>query len=159
MSKTNKVLNKIKENKTLQHLIIGAISVIIIVILAVIFNGSNKTKTTSYVDTLEAKLEETLSKIDGAGKVSVIITVENETAKAVAYTTTTEKTSNGTKTTKTPLVVNGEVVYLGDAYPTITGVLIVAEGAKNLSVLTKLQYATTTLLNVDVSKVEILPSK
>ena len=159
MSKTNKVLNKIKENKTLQYLIIGAISVIIIVILAVIFNGSNKTKTTSYVDTLEAKLEETLSKIDGAGKVSVIITVENETAKAVAYTTTTEKTSNGTKTTKTPLVVNGEVVYLGDAYPTITGVLIVAEGAKNLSVLTKLQYATTTLLNVDVSKVEILPSK
>ena len=159
MNNSNKLIKKIKESKTFQYVVIGIISVIIILILALVFNGSNKSKSVAYTTSLEAKLEETLSKIDGAGKVSVVISVENESVKEVAYTTTTEKTSNGTKTTKTPLVVNGEVVYIGDATPTITGVLIVAEGAKNLSVLTKLQYATTTLLNVDVSKIEILPAK
>ena len=156
MSKIECILKKIKTNKTLQYIVIGIISLVIIFIIATIFNNDTK-KTNSYAEEIEQKLEKTLSQIDGAGKVKVMVTLDD--ALPIAYTVKTEKTQNGTITTKTPLTINGEVVFLSNQQQSIAGVLIVAEGAKNLSVFSKLQYATTTLLNIEVSKIEILPYK
>ena len=44
-------------------------------------------------------------------------------------------------------------------YPEITGVLIVAKGANSISVLTKIQNATTSLLDININKIEILTMK
>ena len=156
MSKIECIFKKIKTNKTLQYIVIGIISLVIIFIIATIFNNDTK-KTNSYAEEIEQKLDKTLSQIDGAGKVKVMVTLDD--ALPIAYTVKTEKTQNGTITTKTPLTINGEVVFLSNQQQSIAGVLIVAEGAKNLSVFSKLQYATTTLLNIEVSKIEILPYK
>ena len=41
-------------------------------------------------------------------------------------------------------------------YPKITGVLIVAEGANNLSVMNRLQQATMSLLDIDINQIQIL---
>lgn len=157
MGKFQNFITKINKNKTQQYIFIAIISIIVILLIASVFGNGSAKQTDDYAKELEQRLEETLSKIDGAGKVKVMITLEE--TPPVAYTVKTEKTSNGSVTTKTPLTLNGEVVFLGDKPTTIAGVLIVAEGAKNLSVFSKLQYATTTLLNLEVSKIEILPSK
>ncbi len=157
MSKFDNFVAKLNKNKTMQYVFIAVISIIVIILIASIFGNSSTKKTDGYIEELEQRLEKTLSKIDGAGKVKVMVTLDE--TPPVAYTIKTEKTSNGSITTKTPLTINGEVVFLSDEPTTIAGVLIVAEGAKNLSVFSKLQYATTTLLNLDVSKIEILPSK
>ena len=159
MNKDNIIIKKISENKILQYILIAVVSIIVIVVVSVLFNGSSKTKSTTYSSILEEKLEDKLSSIKGVGDVEVIITVGSENVKEIAYTTVTEKTSDGTKLTKTPLLINGKPVELGDAVPEILGVVIIAEGASDIFVMSKLQEATTTLLNVEVNKIEVLPMK
>ena len=83
MSKIECILKKIKTNKTLQYIVIGIISLVIIFIIATIFNNDTK-KTNSYAEEIEQKLEKTLSQIDGAGKVKVMVTLDD--ALPIAYT-------------------------------------------------------------------------
>jgi stage III sporulation protein AG len=77
----------------------------------------------------------------------------------LATTSTTTTTQNGTETVETPLVVNGKTVVLMEVYPKITGVLIVAQGAKNIAVLNKIQQAAVSLLDINVNQIEILTMK
>lgn len=112
-----------------------------------------------YVNELEDKLENLLSKVDGAGKVCVCITVESGMETVLAYTTTCTETSSKKETVTTPVIVNGKTVVLKEMYPKISGVLIVSEGAGKLSVYAKLQQATKSILDLDSDKIEILAMK
>lgn len=159
MNKDNIIIKKISENKILQYILIAVLSIIIIVIVSVVFNKKTKNVETTYSSILEEKLEDKLSSIKGVGDVEVIITVGSENIKEIAYTTVTEKTIDGTKSTKTPLLVNGKTVELGESTPEILGIVIIAEGANDIFVMSKLQQATTTLLNVEANKIEVLPMK
>jgi len=109
-----------------------------------------------YVSDLESRVSKTLSKVKDAGKVSVVITVESGMETVLAMNTVTKDTSSGVQTETTPLVINGKTVVVKELYPKITGVLIVAEGAKNLSVMSKLQQATMSLLDINIDQIEIL---
>ena len=159
MNKDNIFIKKISENKILQYILIAVISIILIVVVSVVFNKKSTQNTSTYTSILEDKLENKLSSIKGVGDVEVIITVGNENVKEIAYTTVTEKSADGTKSTKTPLILNGKTVELGDGVPEILGVVIIAEGANDIFIMNKLQQATTTLLNVETNKVEVLPMK
>ena len=77
----------------------------------------------------------------------------------LAVKTTVTETSNGTETVETPILVNGKTVVLKELYPKISGVLIVAEGAGNFSVLRKIQQAAVSFLGVELNKIEILTMK
>lgn len=155
-------LEKIKNNKILRY---GIAIVLCIALCIALFFGyrNDKTETvdeeTSFVYDLENRLSAILSEVDGAGKVSVVITVESgmETVLATKITTTT--TEHGTETVETPILVNGKTVVLKEKYPKIIGVLIVAEGAKNITVLSRLQQATVSLLDINVNQIEILTMK
>lgn len=160
-----KFFEKIKNNKSIQYIFLGVLSVILIVIFAYSFttreekNTSSEYTVDSYVRELEDKLSNTLSKVDGAGKVSVMITVKSGLETVIA----TEKesvTENGkTITTEVPVMVNGKVVVLMEKYPKITGVLIVAQGADSIIVMQKIQQATVSLLDIEISQIEILTMK
>lgn len=160
----SKIINKIKNNKLMQVTLIIILFIIAVVILFV-DNTSNKDISTAsnsvdeYVQSLEARLENTLSKVKGAGAVSVVITVESGMETVLATETTKKETSTGTEILETPIIVNGKTIVLKELYPEITGVLIVAEGANNISVFTKIQQATKSLLGINENCIEILTMK
>ncbi len=157
-------IEKIKGNKKLQKIIVCILIVIVFLILIFTFfnndNSDNQTiEQNNYSDILESRLSNTLSKVDGVGEVSVVITVESGMETVLAMKTTTTQTANGVEIEETPILVNGKTVVLKESYPKITGVLIVAEGAKNISVLTKIQQATVSLLDINLNQIEILTMK
>ena len=158
------IINKIKQNKKLQYFLIAVmfLAVAIFVCLGLEKSQANTSESdeiTSYIQTLENKLSNTLSSVDGAGKVSVVITVESGMETVLAMETTTKETTGGKTITEIPVIVNGKTVVVKELYPKISGVLVVAEGAKNISVLTKIQQAIISLLDINLNQIEILSMK
>lgn len=161
----SKIITKFKTNKRLQYCLIGSLLIFLVIILYFGFLGDkeetneNSDIINAYVLNLENKLSTTLSKVDGVGKVSVVITVESGMETVLAMKTITKETASGTETEESPLVVNGKTVVLTEKYPDVVGVLIVAEGANNISVLSRIQQATVSLLNIKINQIEILTMK
>lgn len=132
------------------------------VVLLIIFTGGSSNDEVkqvstidSYVEALEKKLSLALSKIDGAGKVSVVISVESGMQTVLA----TEKTTENGVTREEPFTVGGKTVVIKETYPEITGVLIVAKGANNLSTKVAIINATAALLDIASDKIQVLPMK
>ena len=160
------ILDKIRSNKKVQYIIVAVFLCIILCI--VLFGFKEKDTNTvqnddpisSYVNTLESKLSYVLSNVSGAGKVSVIISVESGMETVLAMQTITKENASGQIETQTsPIIINGKTVVIKQLYPKITGVLIVAEGANSISVMTKLQQATMSLLDIEINQIEILTMK
>lgn len=157
-------LGKIFENKRLRIFIITFLIVVVFVILFCNLKTDNKTtsengETALYVKDLECRLSDLLSSVEGAGKVKVAITVASGREAVLAMKKTETITESGTERTESPVTVNGKTVTLKELNPEITGVLIVARGAGDLRVLTKIQQATASLLNIDINRIEILTMK
>lgn len=165
MDKKNTLLNlKDKILKSKKARIIIAVLLCVLLFLIVFFRNFSAKSTaentySDYVTSLEVKLSETLSSVKGAGKVSVVITVESGMETVLAMKTTITETSKGKETVKTPILVNGKTVVLKEMYPKITGVLIVCEGASSISVMNKIEQATVSLLDVNVNQIQILTMK
>ena len=161
-SKIQDFFNKLKSGKKIQYLIVILLAIILVGIICFNFssysaNSSNENlDVNDYVSSLESKLSKTLSKVNGAGNVSVVITVESGLETVYAYQTKTTETINGVVTENLPITVNGKPVVLKELNPKIIGVLIVAEGGSNIAVITKLQQATVSLLNIEPKQIEIL---
>lgn len=159
----NNFLKIFKENKKLQLIIIVLLAIIL---LFSFFSKENNTKTTNnvdeitqYVSILEDKLCNLLCKVEGCGKVSVAIMIDSGKEAVLAMKKTTTESSGKIQVEETPIIVNGKTVVLKENFPKITGVLIVCEGANKISVMKKIQQATTSLLDVDINKIEILAMK
>ena len=163
MSKIN-IIERLKTDKKLQILITILISVLII---AFLFLGLSKTeenvnsedKVLLYVNDLEKRLINTLSKVDGVGDVSVVIMVDSGMETILANKTVVSGSGDNQKTEESPIIVNGKTVVVKELYPKICGVLVVAEGVKNISVMKKIQQATMSLLNINLGQIEILAMK
>lgn len=112
--KNHPLMTKIAGVKNLKIMIVA----VIIAIGLIIYSGveSFTPTQTTYMDEEETRLANTLSQIDGVGKVNTMIT------------------RNGDE---------------------ISGVLVIAEGAENISVMLKLLDATSTVMGVDKSIVEV----
>ncbi len=158
----NTFLYKVKTNKKLQYTVIGVMLVIVLLIFLFGFKveekqtSINKDEVLIYVDDLETKLSNVLSKVVGAGSVSVVITVESGRESVLAMKTTTKEGINGIETETSPIIINGKPVIVKELYPKIIGVLIVAKGANNILVMNRLQQATISLLDIDLDQIEIL---
>ena len=173
------MVTKFIKNKQVKVLIIVLIfSICALFILNSSF-GENVTNTASkksdsvfqtslqYCAELEDKLEAVLNKISGAGCVSVMITVESAPELIIA-TSSSEKTNTSssgstsqtnTTVSKEPIIVtNGGVsgpLVVTEKLPQITGVVVVAEGAKNTNVKLTLLQAVQALLNVKSDNIQI----
>ena len=143
-----------------EYLVLVAIAIVAVIVFINVGGGSGKSADTStsvdeYVKTLENKLKNCLSEVKGAGKVDVIISVGSSMQTVLA----TQTTTSGNDLTESPIVVGGKPVVLKEAYPEITGVVIVAEGAGNLTVKVDLLNACQTFLSVTEDKIRILSMK
>mgnify|MGYP004686052985 FL=1 len=110
----------------------------------------------------EEKLSKILSEIEGAGKVSVMITYYTTAEKAIAYETKNDKkadTSNGfggESLDEKAVMSKNEPVVLKEIYPAVKGVVVIAEGANSPQVKQALYDAVSTSMGVAIHKICIL---
>ena len=113
--------------------------------------------TEEYVDLLENKLCNVLSKISGVEEVSVLISLESGFSYEYAMDTETTTSGSGSSTTlETTIIIDGEPVVVKENYPVIKGVVIVAKGSENFRVKMDILEAVTTVLEIDESDITIL---
>ncbi len=127
----------------------------------------------SYVQEMESRLEETLSAIEGAGRVEVMITledmgesvVEKDTAKESSDLQETDR-EGGIRKDST-VQITGETVYeekssektpfVGkEISPKIAGVLVVAQGGENTVVKQNISEAVMALFQIDVNRIKVV---
>ena len=116
----------------------------------------NISSSQEYVANLENKLENVLAKVKGAGEVNVIVTLE----KGFEYIYVTDEeirtTSDGTTvTTINVIMVDGEPVLKEEIYPVIGGIVVVADGASDVSVKLNMISIIQTITNIDNTKINI----
>lgn len=145
-----------------EYLLIVALIAAIVLAAAFSFGKSSSKNTATvsetdrYVSSLENKLQSVISGIKGAGKSSVVITVNGAISSVVAVDEKTVE-ENGRKTTTVSTVMSGgKPVILGEKYPEIEGVLVVAKGADDITVKMAILNAVTVALGVNCNKVQIL---
>ena len=144
-----------------EYLIAALLAICVIVIAAMAFANNNKTvsattETERYVELTENKLSKVLSKVEGAGNVSVMITVSSGIRSDIAKEEKTTTENGKTVTTFNPILVSGKPIVLSEIYPEITGVLIVSKGADDIRVKMALLNAATTTLGITCDKIQIL---
>lgn len=190
IEKLKEKLEKNGENKKIENLIVFVIILIVtIIIINTIWNSNdNKDKkesedvsgykrlaiednntATNESDDLEKKLEQILSKMEGVGKVSVMITysqgseiipMQNETTKSSKINET--DSDGGTRTTE-QVDSNKEVIYSnGNKVETQTvknpiaqGAIVIAEGASNAMVKTNIVSAVEAITGLATYKVQV----
>jgi len=121
------------------------------------------TTSLEYIDKIESKLMEVVGGIKGAGKVKVMISINSSPELEVANNMEekTVTTSSGTTSTITnePIIVqkNGEEtpLILKETLPSINGVIVVSSGASDVKVRLDIINAVSTVLNIDLNKIEV----
>ncbi|MCI5621225.1 MAG: stage III sporulation protein AG [Lachnospiraceae bacterium] len=122
---------------------------------------------------VESKLEKILGKIDGAGKVAVMITYEDEGTSVVekdessTKENSTEISGDSVTGTKSQVQRQEETVFDGEEQPfvvrelkpRIEGILVVAEGGDNTMVKQNISEAVMALFDVELHKIKIVKMK
>lgn len=118
------------------------------------------------VAALEEKLSQTLSKIQGAGEVSVMLTVQGGSRRVLAQDSKETREADGSYERQSETVVvsggtgNGEgPVLLQQLYPRFQGAVVVSEGGGDASVRLKLMEAVSALTGLGTDKIAICKGK
>lgn len=153
------ILGKILKNKNNR---IICIILIIGVVLMLISSGGRKKEnigeTTAVYDE-ETRLEEILSDIDGAGKVSVMITYYSTAEKDIAYETKTNSVGLDSRSEESEdrkaVMTDGSPMVLKEVYPKAKGVIVAADGGSDASVRQAISEAVTAVMDVPAHRVKI----
>lgn len=107
----------------------------------------------SYEKMTEKRLEQILGKVEGVGKVKVMVTFKTTSEKIVekdreenAETTIYNSTSGGEQT---PYVSK-------EIHPQIEGVVVIAEGGANAVIVKNITEAVQALFDVDTHKIKVM---
>ena len=116
----------------------------------------NESVKDEYRKQLEQELEELLSKMDGVGKVSVMLTLKDSGADVLD-----KNVKRGADSSETTTVVyekdNEEAPYVTNRFtPDIEGVFIVAQGGDNAVTIANISDAVMALFGVEPHKIKIV---
>lgn len=137
---------------------------------------SSDKATTDYETAVQDKLKATLEKIDGVGKVEVMVSFESGEEQVPAVnindsTSTTQEKDNEGGTRSTTQKNDGSTVVItnqGDKSqplivktykPKVSGVCVVAEGAEDKVTELRIAKAVINLFNIAENKVNVYPMK
>lgn len=136
------IKNFIKKRNNQLMLIILIIGIAILAVSYVL--PENKAQTTPKADYVgeEERLSEILSQIEGAGRISVMI----------SYETTAEKELVGESEGRT-FTFGGNAVVKREVYPRVRGVIIVADGANNPVVRQELAEAAAAVTGAAANRI------
>lgn len=158
----NEIIKKYANNK-------GLYIIIIIGIVFMLFSGGGQrqnddTKAPRYdIYSDEERLQNILSKIDGVGEVSVMITYYGTTSYDVAFEkkqNSSESEDELTRSEENSVITSGGTPLVkGEVYPKAKGVVIIAQGAESAEVRKAITDAVTAALEVAPYKVCVLEGK
>lgn len=137
------VIEKLKSMSTKKKITyISALLIISILAAAYIslYGGAQTSAEDAIRSDMEKRMSQVLSMVEDAGKVEVVInfsTAEFDVEDKSSYLTSDDE-------------------VLEEGIPDVVGVIIVCEGAENISVKTDILRAVSTLLDIPTDKVEIL---
>ena len=135
------------------------------------FTGSEIPDSKTYVKEMEKRVEKLLSAVEGAGKTTVLLTVESDgetvlqTDQSIEQRGTEETDSEGgvgrseefSQSSQTVLVGNGEAPYVTkELCPRVTGVVVAAEGGDDATVKAEISEAMEALFDVPPHKIKVL---
>lgn len=178
-------MEKLKGMKKNQWFILVLIGILIVVIAIPVDSGTTEKETevqreetpsdgTSDVEQMEKRLEQTLAKVDGVGKVRVMLTRKSNGEKIVEkdMPTTDKVTSEedegglkrnisehtaGEATVYTQDVSGGQVPYVVEELePQIAGVVVIAEGGGSSTVVRNITEAVMALFGVEAHKIKVM---
>lgn len=149
---------KIFKNK---HNRLICIIFIIGVVLMVVAGGHKKetpaVKTDNDISAAseEKRLAGILSEIDGAGRVSVMITYYSSTEKNIAYETKTASREDKSEESedKKAVMTDGAPMVVKEVYPKVKGVIVTAQGAGNATVRSAISEAVAAALDVPAHRI------
>ena len=158
-------IEKLRKNRKLELLVytvlIAVAAVIFLLSCGISCGGSAdgvKTQSEAKQDItreeqIERKLEAILSRIDGAGEVKVMLTLASGASSGE---------SRGTALSDELFRLSSDEdikqsLGSSDEYAEIIGVIVVASGARDIMVKTRLESAVVTVLGTEPSRVSIFP--
>jgi len=168
-------IRKIKSVKNIEIIVCIVLIAIILLLYGIVREAKKKQSEsgnagTTVVETVsdEERLATVLSKIKGAGKVEVYIGYDGNSETVYVFdktTNTTTRTDNSGGANLTTTVTEEKTSTVFDenknpliektVAPKITGVIVVAEGAKDVAVRLNILKAVATALNVNEKIIEI----
>ena len=179
----NGIAMRLRASKRLEIVIYGGVALLAVILYAAALFPSKEKKAAEAESAvserlqaeteadIEARLREVLSCIRGAGQVEVMITYETGTQIVAAMSTNTnttasetndgERTSTSTQTTERaePATIESgagsEPLILLEKTPTVRGVIVVSEGAADITVRLDLQRAVKAVLDIPLSRIEV----
>lgn len=108
---------------------------------------------------LEEKLSQTLSQVEGAGRVTVTLTVKSGMEQVLAADRTTSVTERGNSVEERTVVVNNgsgqEAVVRLERYPVFQGALVVSQGADRAEVRLVLTQAVSALTGLGADRITV----
>lgn len=116
------------------------------------------------VEALEEQLKDILSQIEGAGQVSVMLTVESGMKRIFAQDGRLEQESGSLQRESETVVVSSgtgtqETVLVQQIYPQFQGALVVAQGGGDPSVRLNLTEAVAALTGLGADKISVCKGK
>lgn len=171
-----KFFQKLKGIKHIELIVAVVLGAIILLIYISSLQSNNTTKQTStqsitsiseYSAFLENKLANVLENIEGAGNVTTMITFESGTEYIYATNeetktntnTSSDSTTSTTTSTSSPYVKNNQGLLVKEVLPKISGVVVVASGAKDTKVKLEIIKAVQAVLEVPIANIEVLVGK
>ena len=136
--------------------------IIIGIVLMTAFGGTDRKKEVrTTIDTAaeEARLADILSRIDGAGRVKVMITYNGTTEQSLAYETKSDSSDSSRQEDKRAVMSGSSPMVVGELYPKVRGVIVIAQGAGDSAVKRSLTEAAATAMGVGTSAVRVYKSE
>lgn len=172
--KIKEYINKLSNGDDRKIKILVAIGLVGIVLIfaSEFFTGNDSSPDSSdvegfnyeqYTASLENKLEDVISSIDGVGECKIMITLEN-TNESVYATDNELKSDDNSVNQKDEYVLyeteNGETPVLIKEYmPQVQGVTVICDGGDNRQIQEKIINSVTALFNISASRVSVAKIK
>lgn len=122
-------------------------------------DGLSGTEEDFSVEALEEKLSAILSKVEGAGQVSVMLTVRSGMERVLAsdreYTKSEKEVSRQERTVIIDTDAGEEAVLLTQRYPTFQGALVVCPGGDDPQVQLLLTQALSALTGLSSGRITV----
>ena len=111
------------------------------------------------LDALEKKLSRTLSMVEGAGEVTVTLTVKRGMEQVLASDRATSVSDRGSSVEEETVLVNTgsgqETVLLTQKYPTFQGALVVCQGGDSAEIRLLLTQAVSALTGLGADRITV----
>lgn len=169
----SKLSLKLENNKKIKWVIyVLLIAAVVVIFISSIDNSvrvSGQPDSTSkpddnnelqaYTEKLESRLEFILAGMSGVGRVRVMITFDGTEETVLASDEQSSENESGTSKSKRPSMLSTasgeEAIVLKELLPKVCGVVVVAEGARDVAVNMNIVSAVSTVLGIKQSNVQV----